>query len=220
MPSSDDIADVYVHDNYTLVKYQNDSFMALARPKSTTLTNAMATNTKSGVLNWANTIDQLVYRVESVSSWDATKLFIYMIPGSFINDNYLTIYNVTQFYTNGALSDITIAKSNKQLALGKFIPPAIALIDTSYMVLGFPDKNNYNGSIELYNSTGNFTKILSVNGEVNSAQFGASIKVLRVDLNFIQLVATQATGGFAKNYFLTPVNLLRNTSTGAWSSQI
>lgn len=45
-------------------------------------------------------------------------------------------------------------------------------------MLGYPDRNSYNGSLELY-ETLNYTRVFAINGDVAGSQFGAAIKIVK-----------------------------------------
>jgi hypothetical protein len=60
-----------------------------------------------------------------------------------------------------------------------------------YIVLGYPDRNNFNGSVEMYDGA-NLNRLIAVNGDGQSLQFGAAIRYLRMlNNNSIDLAILQ-----------------------------
>lgn len=105
------IADLYVHDNFTLIKYSgNDSFQAFLRPKPEG--TALATFPKNGLGSFSlpTPPDSIIYSVELSPELDPRSLFLYLSPNWMSQDNYFFAYNVSQGFnkTTGALANLTI----------------------------------------------------------------------------------------------------------------
>ncbi|TNV83508.1 hypothetical protein FGO68_gene7533 [Halteria grandinella] len=215
--SADQIGDVQVHDNFTLIKYgSNDTFQAFLRPRPEG--NANVTKPKSGMLSLSPAPDQIVFKVKAQASYDPQKLFIYLLPNWNNIDNYLFVYNVTQFFANNTILDIQIIQQSRRIFLGRGNnPQALEILGTSFIMFGYPDRNNYNGSMELY-ETQNYTKVYTINGDTSGSQFGAAFQIIRQSQNVMDFAVLQAVSSIQAG--IASVRALRNDTTGNWSFQL
>lgn len=92
--STDELADMHVHNNFTLIKFSNDSFQAYIRPRVEGTSNL--TKPRNGGLTLNPAPDNLIYRVDGgLLSGEENRLMLYAIPNWINQENFLFTYNVT-----------------------------------------------------------------------------------------------------------------------------
>lgn len=110
-----------------------------------------------------------------------------------------------------------VVSAPKTLSLSGQIPSDFALIGSSYMIIGNPSQNKFNGSVNVYSAT-NFTKVLQIDGVNNGANFGTNLAVSHMTSSSFDFAVTESRSSRYQD--VDVVRVLVNSTTGALSATV